>query len=78
MKIRKSGKNLFAKTTMLVNSLVLHAPLQCNFVKKCSLFLHPLNLALAQFMPKVMGCGRSNVVLVINFHLLSWTPKLSC
>lgn len=62
----------------LTNSLGLHASLQCDFVKRCSLFPHSLNLALAQFMPKPMGCGRNDVVSVVNFHLLSWPPKLSC
>lgn len=43
------------------SSLGIHAPLQCDFAalftKRWSLFPHPLNLGLAQFMPKLMGCG---------------------
>ena len=59
----------------LTNSPGLHAPLQCDFVKRWTLYPH--SLALTQFMPKPMGYGRNDVVPVVNFHSLSW-PLLNC
>lgn len=60
-------------------SLLLSTPL-CNVILQFlfTMFPHPLNLGLAQFMPKPMGCSRNDAVLIVNVHLLSWPPELSC